>query len=360
MRRNEPRQPVLARRSDADPGLPAGVVAHARLRVDGVEGVVVGDEQPADAAELHVGVEQLAVLAEDLNSVVAPVGHEQASLRIHLQGVGGAELAGPEPDLAPLFDERAVGGELQDAAGGAGRRIGALPAVAVRDEDVAVRRGDHVARLVELTGAAAGLAGDAQAQQLFALGAELDDLMALGARLVALRVGHPDVAVGVDVDAVRQHEQAGAEAGHHLAGVLVELEDGVAVGILLAAPGQGQPPAAVVGPDVAVRSDVDARRRAPLPPVGQRRPVQNHLAGRIRQRAIDPVALAVLGGGGRGGRERECGCRERHGGACRHLSRLAHACSPRPVETAGRPGRPPSTYAFTPRKTRHRSAPTAA
>src|SRR5205085_10434494 len=41
-------------------------------------------------------------------------------------------------------------------------------------------------------------------------------------RRVVLAIGHPDVAVTVDVHAVRKDQQAAAECGHHLAG-LVEL-----------------------------------------------------------------------------------------------------------------------------------------
>ena len=43
-------------------------------------------------------------------------------------------------------------------------------------------------------------------------------------------IGDPDVALGIDVDAVGPDEHAAAEAFHHVA-VGVELEDGVEIGI---------------------------------------------------------------------------------------------------------------------------------
>ena len=92
-----------------------------------------------------VRVEEVAVLVEDLDAVVPPVGHEEAPGRIELQRVRGAELARAESDFAPLLDEFAVLVELQDPAGAPLGGIRALPAVAVGDEDVPVRRGDDIA-----------------------------------------------------------------------------------------------------------------------------------------------------------------------------------------------------------------------
>ena len=59
-----------------------GMPLRARLRVDRVQHVVARDEQSADPAELLELLEELAVLVEDLNPMVAAIGHEQASARV--------------------------------------------------------------------------------------------------------------------------------------------------------------------------------------------------------------------------------------------------------------------------------------
>ncbi len=95
-----------------------------------------------------------------------------------------------------------------------------------------------------------------------ALGAELEDLVA--DLVVALRVGDPDVAVVVDVDPVRQHEEPRAELGHQLARVPVVLQDRIQGRVGRAAAGEPDSAATVVDPDVPVgRIDVDARRSSP-------------------------------------------------------------------------------------------------
>ena len=152
--------------------------------------------------------------------------------------------------------------------------------------------------MVELVGAGPRLARRAEAHQQLAVGAELVDLMALGSLTVPHEVGHPDVAVGVHVDAVRRDHDAAAEVRQHLPRVAVELEDrvdGVGVAVDGHAPAERAGAAALVGPDVAVeRVDVDAGGRAPRPAFGQVAPVRDHGRGRIRQTlARDRVALRL-------------------------------------------------------------------
>ena len=69
---------------DPDAGTPAGVVRPSCFGVDRVEHVIIGNEQAADPAELVVRVEVVPVLIEDLDPVVAPIGHEEAALRVEL------------------------------------------------------------------------------------------------------------------------------------------------------------------------------------------------------------------------------------------------------------------------------------
>src|ERR1700722_10612472 len=76
------------------------------------------------------------------------------------------------------------------------------------------------------SGPPAGAAALAEPHQLLAVGAELDRLMALA--VLADAVGDPDVAVGIDGEAVGQHEQPRAERLHELARG-VEFEDRIEV-----------------------------------------------------------------------------------------------------------------------------------
>src|SRR6185503_6445591 len=114
-----------------------------------------------------------------------------------------------------------------------------------------------------------------QAQELLAFRAELVDLLPFGAGLVVGEVGNPDVAVLVDVDAVRRHHDALADVGEHLTGVAIELEDRIDQGVVAVdrtAAGCARA-AAFVAPDVPVLGiDVEASRRAPLPPRGKLTP----------------------------------------------------------------------------------------
>src|SRR4051812_40703106 len=132
------------------------------------------------------------------------------------------EVAGCRPFLAPRLDELAVLRELHHA----GVRIAA---VAVADEDVAVRRNEDGRRHVEGVGAIAGDASLAERHQELPLGAELEHLMPLAVplRILAVRplaIAHPDVPVAVDMDPMRANEHAGAEAPDDVAR-LVELQN---------------------------------------------------------------------------------------------------------------------------------------
>src|SRR5206468_11403777 len=81
------------------------------------------------------------------------------------------ELAGPVARLAPLPDGLPGLVELQDPI--------VAGAVALGDEDGAVRRGDDVVRLIEIIGRR-GAARLAERQQHFAVGAELVHLVPRG------------------------------------------------------------------------------------------------------------------------------------------------------------------------------------
>ena len=143
-----------------------------------------------------------------------------------------------------------------------------VAAMAVADEDVAVRRDEDGGRHVERVGTVAGHAGLAERHQHLAVLIELEHLVAFSvpARILAVGpfpVGDPDVAVAVDVDPVRPDEHAGAKALDHLARriELQDRRDGRSDAVVGAAP--------LEHPDAgAVPVDRDAGGGSDLPAIG--------------------------------------------------------------------------------------------
>jgi hypothetical protein len=87
MRWDERRDCIGARLADANPGLPSGMVRCVGFRVDGIQHVVRSDEQAADATGLLVGIEELAILIEDLHPMIASIGDEQSTVGVEGEGV---------------------------------------------------------------------------------------------------------------------------------------------------------------------------------------------------------------------------------------------------------------------------------
>ena len=184
----------------------------------------------------------------------------------------GAELPGFRTRLAPLEDVVAVGGELDDP-------VVAVCGVAVSHEDASVGGDEDIVRLVEGVPRASGDPRPPERHEELPVRAELLGGVAVRSRLVAARVGDPDVAGVVQVDPVRPDELAGAPPAQDVA-VLVELEDDVeplgARHVRVAA----VLPAAVDRPDrLSVRGDLHRARRPPAPPVGERREVLEGVVG---------------------------------------------------------------------------------
>src|SRR5450631_1238840 len=173
--------------------------------------------------------------------------------------MGDVELALSRAVVAPGGDEFAIARIFDDAVVG-------LVAVAVGDEDVAVRRDHDVGRAVELVIAIAGNAWLADRHQQSAIGTELQSRCAPA--IADLAIGDPDIAVAVRAEAMRPVDQLRAEA-HHLPAGGVEFLDRRD-----ARSDTGFAAAAVVDPEAgAVAIDIDADRLAPRPPFGQLRPV---------------------------------------------------------------------------------------
>ncbi len=87
--------------------------------------------------------------------------------------------------------------------------------MAVGDINVAIGRDDDTARPVQKAGTIAGHSRLAKGHQHLALRAEFYDHVALA--VLRPLVGHPHIALVVDIEAVRLVEHVGAERPHELA-----------------------------------------------------------------------------------------------------------------------------------------------
>src|SRR5262249_5768979 len=201
--------------ADTDPRPHARVVFRVRLMIGHVKDIVAVDVDSARTAELLPLREEIAILVEDLNAIVAAVADEDPSLRIDGDGVRRVELAGGRAFLAPRLDELPILRELHDA------RVG-VPAMSICHENIAVRRGHYVARTIEGVGAVTSTPRLAERHQHLSFLAEFEYLVTLA--IFAGRVGRPDVAVAVDMETVRLIEHSLAKHLQDLAR-RIELND---------------------------------------------------------------------------------------------------------------------------------------
>src|SRR5262245_61953132 len=79
---NEKHDVAVLGASDSHTLPPARVVRRVRLRINGIENVTAINVETANTAELFPLFEKPALLVEDLDSHVSPVGHEQAPARV--------------------------------------------------------------------------------------------------------------------------------------------------------------------------------------------------------------------------------------------------------------------------------------
>ena len=220
-----------------------------------------------------------------------------------------AELARTVAVGSERLDQLAVGRPLGDAANAVRRiLIEELRVVRFGDENAAVRSDQHVVGLGQLRGRIAGLTAGADRHQQLALRAELQHGVALALGIGKLRqllrrrrarVRDPDVALLVDVHAVRPQDLSRAEARHDLAGG-IELDHRIDLRIQADVAA-----AAIAGPDVfAVSVDVHRADRAPFPAVRQRAEVADRFVwiGQV----VDRLDRGVFGRSRRSAR-RPCG-----------------------------------------------------
>src|SRR5258707_13192281 len=183
--RNESRHLAVLGAADPDAALPVGarLVDRARLRIRHVDHVVLVDVDAARAAELRPLVDEVAVLIENLDAVVAAVAKKQPAARVHRKRVRAVDLAGRAALLAPGLDEFAGLVELDDAGVG-------VAAVTVGDENVAIGRDQRCGGGIEFVRTAARDATLAERQQQLTVRAELEALVALA--FLTEPVVHPD------------------------------------------------------------------------------------------------------------------------------------------------------------------------
>ena len=93
-------------------------------------------------------------------------------------------------------------------------------------EDIAVGRDDHIGRPIEYIRAIARHTSLSERHQQRAVRTEFEDLMTLVApRVCAVGcIGHPYIAGAIHIEAMRDDEEAGAEAPHDPA-IGVDLQD---------------------------------------------------------------------------------------------------------------------------------------
>src|SRR5215813_5478842 len=199
--------------ADREPAPKAAIDSASRFGIHAIKNVVLVDEEAARAAELFPLGDELAVLIEDFDAVVAAVGNEQAAGRIHRQSMRQGKLPRAAATLAPCGDELAFFGELDDPRTG-------VTAMAVADEDIAIGGDEHIRRSIECVGTGAGNAGLAKGHEHLALWAELEHSVPPAA--AAMIVGRPHIAVTIDMQPMRMVKHPGTEA-HHQVSQWIEL-----------------------------------------------------------------------------------------------------------------------------------------
>src|SRR5580704_12845681 len=169
--------------ADADALVKRRVHFVARLRVGDVENVVA-DIDAARPAELLPFGDELSARIENLDPIVRTVGDVKPAGRIHGEAVGDVELALSRTVVAPGGDEFAVARIFDDAVVG-------LVAVAVGNENIAIRRDQDVGWAVELVMAVAGNARLADHHQHPSIGTVFYRRFA--AAVAGLAIGDPDI-----------------------------------------------------------------------------------------------------------------------------------------------------------------------
>src|SRR5262245_65413924 len=119
-----------------------------RFGIGHVNDVVLVNEDAARPAKLEPLVDVVALLVENLDTVIAAIGEKESRARIHREGMGNLHLARTGALLSPGLDELAVLVELDDACI-------SVSAMSIGEKDVAIRRNEHSRWRDELVGTTA-------------------------------------------------------------------------------------------------------------------------------------------------------------------------------------------------------------
>src|SRR5262249_5601814 len=218
---NECCNDAVANPPDPNATLPAVMILGYRLgfRIGHVDDVVLVDEDTARPAELEPLIHVVALLIENLDTIVVAVTEEQPPARIHCDGVRNVDLAKLAAFLSQCFTDLPVftnfhGGAFRFPPGPTGKKIPPFGGAKIHS------------RRFNLMGPSPSHSRLAEPQQYLPVGTELDHLVTLA--IPSKPVGHPDIAVTIDVEAMWKDEQPRTEALHQLAGS-IEFEDRVEV-----------------------------------------------------------------------------------------------------------------------------------
>src|SRR6267378_1646800 len=126
------------------------------------------------------------------------------------------ELPRAGPLLSPHLDEFSILRELHDA-------VVAVPAMPVRDKNIAIWSNCHSGRHIECVRTISGDSRLAESHQHFSIRAELEDLLAFSGG--SLPISDPDVSILIHREPMRKQEHALANTLQKFAGG-IKFEDG--------------------------------------------------------------------------------------------------------------------------------------
>src|SRR5262249_31116042 len=169
---DECRHDTITDSTDPNASLPAIMILCNRFRfgIGHVNDVVLVNEDAARPAKLEPLVDVVALLVENLDTVIAAIGEKESRARIHREGMGNLHRARPGAFLPEVLKNLALFGNLEEG------RMG-VPAMSMGKEVAPFGTNEHRRWRVEFVRATAGDPGFAEREQHLAVRTELDDLM---------------------------------------------------------------------------------------------------------------------------------------------------------------------------------------
>src|SRR5262245_65590801 len=146
---------------------------------------------------------KFAFLVEDLDAAVAALADEHPACGSGRNSVKLSELPRRRPFPSPRLDKLAVLRKSDDP------RVG-IAAMSIGHENIAALRSDNGRGPIECVLAVSCHARFSKGQQNLSIRTELDTLVAFA--VFSVGVGHPHVAVPINVHAMRKYKHARAES----------------------------------------------------------------------------------------------------------------------------------------------------